>query len=503
MGATASGSTGGSGGCTPGASVTCYDGPTSTQNVGLCRAGLKTCNTDGMTYGACVGQVIPAPENCATPVDEDCDGLAPACKGVALWSKRAGDISDQYGLGVAVDGANNVLVTGQYSGAIDFGGCLLSTSATTGLFVAKLDPQGVCLWNRGAGDAGSQYGHHIAVDAAGNAVITGEFIGALDLGGCPLSKNGGTGLFVAKLDPSGVCLWSKNAGDAGSQNGSGVAVDSADNVLITGDFTSAMDLGGCPLSKPSGHGLFVAKLDPSGACLWSKSAGDAGKQTGYGVAIDSADSVLITGGFAGALDLGGCPLSKAGTSATFIAKLDLSGACQWSKSAGETAVGNAVAVDGGGNILVTGSYDGAVDFGACPLSKAAGSGVYVAKLDASGGCLWNKGAGDAGNHYGHGVAVDSTGNVMVTGSFDGLLDFGGGSFVSASNDFFVVKLDATGGYLWSRRAGGPTDDDGNDVAVDGAGNVLVTGAFNETADFGTGPLASAGGADIFVAKFAP
>jgi hypothetical protein len=250
---------------------------------------------------------------------------------------------------------------------------------------------------------------------------------------------------VAKLDPSGACLWSKGAGDAGSQSGKSVTVDGADNVLVTGDFIGAMDLGGCPLSMAGGPGLFVAKLDPSGACLWSKGAGDAGSHSG-----------------------------------------------------------NAVAVDKSGNALVTGFYGGAMDLGGCPLSIAGGPGLFVAKLDPSGACLWNKGAVGGGNQHGQGVAIDGAGNVLVTGYFNGSLSFGEGSIASAGlTDFFLVKLDPAGGHLWNQRGGGHFGDIGYGVAVDSANNVLVAGYFSGTADFGTGPLVSEGGSDVFVAKYGP
>ena len=185
-------------------------------------------------------------------------------------------------------------------------------------------------------------------------------------------------------------------------------------------------------------------------------------------------------------------------------KLDPSGACLWSKGAGPTASGHSLTVDNSGNVLVTGFYDSAMDYGGCPSSKVGGTGFFAAKLDPLGACLWSKGAGDAGNQYGWGVAVDNLGNVLVTGSFDDALNFGGGSNASAgATDFFLVKLDAAGRYLWSQHTGGPSDDSGNGVAVDSAGNVLVTGDFHGKADFGTGPLVSEGGADIFVAKYGP
>src|SRR6185312_1249362 len=76
--------------CTPGSAQPCYTGPGGTQGVGVCKAGTQVCNPQGTGYGACAGQVLPSPENCATAADEDCDGAAPPCSGTALWAKGFG-----------------------------------------------------------------------------------------------------------------------------------------------------------------------------------------------------------------------------------------------------------------------------------------------------------------------------------------------------------------------------------------------------------------------------
>jgi hypothetical protein len=444
-------------------------------------------------------------ENCAIPVDEDCDGLAQPCKGTPLWSKRAGDASGQHAWGLAVDAAGDVLVTGDFTGKMDLGGCPLVKLGGSGLFVAKLNPSGACLWAKSAGDMGSQYGLAVAIDVDGSILVSGDFTDAMDLSGCPLSKLGGSGLFVAKLDPSsGSCLWSKTAGNA---HGSSVAVDGLGNVVLTGSFYDTMDLDGCPpLSPAGGLDLFVAKLDPSGVCLWSERAGDADIQSGEGVAIDSEANIVVTGNFTGEMDLGECKLLNTGTAGMFVAKLNPSGTCLWSEAGSDASgsSGKGVAIDGAGNVLLTGDFVETMNVGGCMLSKMGGSGFFVAKLDPSGGCQWSKSTGDAGAQAGKGVAVDAFDNVLVTGSFLGSLNFGGGSMVSAGDqDVFLVKLGADGSYLWGQRGGGPSSDAAKGLAADSTGNVLLIGDFNGTVDFGTGPLMSAGGADIFIAKFGP
>ncbi len=110
--------------------------------------------------------------------------------------------------------------------------------------------------------------------------------------------------------------------------------------------------------------------------------------------------------------------------------------------------------------------------------------------------------GNTDHDRGIAIAVDGARNVLVTGFFRGTVDFGGGALTSAGWDIFVAKYDAAGAHLWSQRFGDTDLDGGGAIAVDGAGDVLVTGRFRGRVDFGGGPLTSAGSRDIFVAKFA-
>ena len=116
--------------------------------------------------------------------------------------------------------------------------------------------------------------------------------------------------------------------------------------------------------------------------------------------------------------------------------------------------------------------------------------------------LWSKGFGDGSHQAAEAVAVDASGNVIVTGNFEGTVDFGGGALTSTgSRDIFVAKFGSDGAHLWSKSFGAGDDQITQAVTVDASGNVIVTGWFYGTVDFGGGALTSAGSFDIFVAKF--
>jgi uncharacterized repeat protein (TIGR01451 family) len=172
--------------------------------------------------------------------------------------------------------------------------------------------------------------------------------------------------------------------------------------------------------------------------------------------------------------------------------------------------GRGIAVDSAGDVYVTGFIKGQVGFGVTDLTPQ-GKDAFVAKVSSGGVFEWaGQFGGSSPSDYdeGKGVVVDHAGSVYVTGFFEGTADFDPGLGISTLTssgleDVFVAKLASDGAYAWARRIGDSHTDQGRDIALDGAGNVYVTGDFQGTVDFDPGPgslnLASEGsGKDLFV-----
>jgi hypothetical protein len=311
-------------------------------------------------------------------------------------------------------------------------------------------------------------------------------------------------IFLAKFDTAGNHVWSKRFGDAGDQTGTSLAVDGAGNVLLTGSFSGSVDFGGGPLTSAGGRDIFLAKFDTAGSHLWSKRFGDASDQHGYSVAVDGAGNALLTGYFYGSVDFGGGALLSAVFSDIFLAKFDPAGNHLWSKRFGDAdfQIGLGVAADGSGNVLLTGWFDGSVDFGGTPMSASGAADIFLAKFNSAGNHLWSQHFSGAGELKVSSLALDGAGNVLLTGELTSSVDFGGGALTSAgSTDIFLAKFDPAGSHLWSKRFGDAGSQGGYSVAASGAGNVLITGYFSGSVDFGGGPLMSAGSQDAFLAKF--
>ncbi len=295
--------------------------------------------------------------------------------------------------------------------------------------------------------------------------------------------------------------WAISMGGNLQDEGYGVAVDGTGNVYVTGYFRASADFNpggsGGTLTAAASLDAFLAKYDANGNYLWVKRMGGDGLDRGWGVAVDGTGNVYVTGSFQGSADFNpggsGGTLAAAGGTDVFIAKYDANGNYLWAKgiSGSDTEHGFGIAVDSTGNVYVTGTFEGSVDFnpgtGTAMLTAAGSWDAFIAGYDPNGNYLWAKRIGGGGLDQGYGVAVDGTGNVYVTGFFGGVADFDPGiTLIAPFIDAFLARYDANGNCLWAKNTGSSGSAYGHAVAADSAGNVCVTGYFYLSADFDPG-----------------
>jgi hypothetical protein len=242
--------------------------------------------------------------------------------GEPLWARRFGDaLNHQSGSGVAADGQGNVILTGWFKGTLDLGGPVLQSTGETDLFVAKLSPAGDLLWGRVAHSTNAGKGLGVAADSAGNIAVAGSFRSSIEVGPVTHTTAGDKNVIVMKLDDNGTPLWSKSIGDGADQEGAAVAVDPAGDVIVTGSFMGRLDLGAGELAAVGASDGFVVKLDPGGAALWARSFGDSSEQGGAAVTADPLGNVWATGYLSGSADFGGGPIQSSGASDAFLLEL--------------------------------------------------------------------------------------------------------------------------------------------------------------------------------------
>ncbi len=393
-------------------------------------------------------------------------------------------------------------------------------------------------WAMNMGGNTADNGKAVARDGNGNVYVTGIFTGTADFNsggaGGTLTAAGNEDVFLAKYDRNGDYLWAKRMGGNSSDQVFAVAADNTGNVYITGSFTGTADFNpggtGGGLTASGNEDVFLAGYAPDGSFLWAKRMGGSDPDKGLGVALDGTGNIYVTGSFQGTADFNpggtGGTFTTQGGEDVFLAKYASGGSFLWAKGMGSSGEddGRAVAVDGSGNVYITGNF-GYIAFGGAADFNPGGAGgtltsadlifpdMFLAKYDAGGNYLWAKGMGGVEFEWGNGIAVDAARNVYVTGSYTGAADFNpggsGGTLPAAGpEDLFVLKCDSSGDYLWCKNTGNSGSFvAGRSVALDGAGNVYVTGFFNGPADFdpgaGTNTLSPAGSWDVFVASYAP
>jgi hypothetical protein len=377
-------------------------------------------------------------------------------------------------------------------------------------------------WASSIGSTGGGGGADVVADAAGNVYLAAGFSGAVDLdpgaGVSALSSAGGSDIFIAKYSPDRALLWARRMGGAQNDGAPGIALDGAGHVYVTGSFEGSATFGELEanqitLSSAGGSDVLVAKVDASsGELAWAGQIGGAGNQRGDGVAAD-ATGAYLTGSFGGIADFdpgaGAFPLTSAGRSDAFVAKLDSAGNFAWARQRGGTTGDS----DFGSDIAVDTS-------GATPTVVVSGTSIrpdnvwsaFAWKVQAGdGGDVWFnnlKGTATFSDSNGSGIAVDAWGNVLLTGSYTATVDFDPGPGTSTlasrscrdkpggavfcmngySADVFVLKLDAGGSFIWARSMGGGARgaDEGGGIATDVSGAVYTTGNFFDTADFDPG-----------------
>jgi PKD repeat protein len=367
--------------------------------------------------------------------------------GTPLWANRYGDAADQFGTGVGTDNAGNIYVTGYYFGTVDFGGGALTPTAAYDIVLAKYAPNGTHVWSKRIGGAGYDQAQALDVDGAGNVTIAGRFSGATDFGGGSLTAAGGYDGFVARYTTAGSFVWAQRFGGASLDTVTAMGIDGSGNAFAIGYFAGSGDFGSTNLTGAGGNDVFVVKVGAAGSVQWAKNFGDASDQWAYGGAVDAAGNVVVTGGFYGSLSFGGATLpDTTGGGDIFLAKLDASGAHVWSKAFGSSLsygnIGTAVTIDGAGNVVLAGNLIRDLDFGGGPLTAPTVTyDPFVAKFGPDGSYKWAKRFAADWDDHADAVTTDSNGNVVLAGDMYQGIDFGGGVMNSPGGaDLFVVKL---------------------------------------------------------------
>ncbi|HEX5654952.1 MAG TPA: SBBP repeat-containing protein [Chitinophagaceae bacterium] len=385
-------------------------------------------------------------------------------------------------------------------------------------------------WAKQLAGAGDKTAHSIAVDSSGNVYTTGYFSGTIDFDPGPGVFNmvaPAPTVFICKLNANGDFVWARQMTGTRSESFT-VALDAVGNIYVSGYFYGTVDFDPGPanlfITSFGETDVFVSKLDPSGNLFWVKQVGGTCGEIGNSMAVDALGNVVVTGEFCGTVDFDPGPnaynLTFANGSDAFAFKLDATGNFGWARKWGTGRASNrgqAIAIDGSANVIVTGIYFGAMDMdpgpGTYTLTSSGNTSfdIFVVKLDVMGNFQWARSLGSPGTEYPRAVAVDASLDIYIAGVFFDVADFdpGGTSFeltTAGAVDVFVCKLNSSGNFIWAKQLGGAGGDVCNSLTLDKNNNPYVIGSFAGNADFDPGPATytmTASSSDIFISKLDP
>jgi uncharacterized delta-60 repeat protein len=392
--------------------------------------------------------------------------------GTKQWVKQLEGSSKSFdnAQGLAVDSSDNIYVAGFTNGGLDGN----TSSGKHDILLVKYNSGGSKQWLQQFGSSNNDMGLEVNVDSKGNIYVTGYTEGGLD----GKTNSGERDIFLVKYNSSGTKQWTQQLGTPTFEEGNGVAVDSSDNIYVSGWTRGKLD------TYAGGDDAILVKYNSSGTKQWTRQFGapsfleksqynsssqmTTSEDKGIGVAVDSSGNIYVTGNTEGGMDGN----TNSGKNDIFLVKYNSSGTKQWVKQleGSSKSFDNAqgLAVDSSDNIYVAGFTNGGLDGN----TSSGKHDILLVKYNSTGTKQWLQQFGSSKNDMGLEVTVDSSDNIYITGYTEGGLD---GKTNSGERDIFLVKYNSSGTKQWTQQLGTPTFEEANGVAVDSSDNIYVTG----------------------------
>ncbi|CAD5252326.1 MULTISPECIES: MBG domain-containing protein [unclassified Imperialibacter] len=436
---------------------------------------------------------------------------------------------------MAVDDFDNVLIAGSFTGTIDFDPGIetlnLTSAGDQDIFFSKFNSTGELIFSKRIGGSSTDFCSSITIDGQSNLWITGTFRGSVDFnpndGIKTLSSSGWADIFIAKFNLSGEFLAAEKIGGGEVESVDRINADSQGNIYISGEFPADLNFGSVALEwDGEAADIYFAKYDSDLNFIFAKKLNGEFIIDSNASAVDQDGNLIVAGYFAVTIDMDpengvfNLEIDKSSFN-SFIGKYSLDGGFKWAAQLGNIPAistmdsGNDIEIDEEGNVYVTGYFGGLTDFdpgeGVAELVNEFGSSLFLAKYDKFGNLIFAKGNGSNNSFsFGEDLALDGEGNIWVTGTFIGDTDFDLGAGVNivsgnSQNDIFLAKYDNAGELIFVKTIAGTNYEYVEGLVIGSDGSALITGRFQGTVDFDPGPgerlLTSAGSYDIFLAKY--
>lgn len=355
--------------------------------------------------------------------------------GQIVWAQKAGGIGSDKALSVAADASGNIYITGFYYGTATFGSLTLtSVSGSQDGFIAKLDAGGNFLWASSFGGNLSEQGNSVTVDNLGNPIITGQFQGAANFGGTVLTSvvNPITGLFssdvfIAKYTPAGLLSWARQGKAKYDDRGLDIVTDASNNVYVCGQFSDTIIFQNT-YNNTLMNASFLVKYSAAGQEQWFRKMA-AVSSIPNSLAMDTNNKLYVAGDFQGTLtyfgSAGNSFVNGPYSNKAFLLKVDDTGALTWGKSESSTGYvsGRRVALDAQQDPYLFGEFGCTMKeysdaYGAGVFNSIGFKDLFITKYNSGGTRQWFRHYGGPQSDKANGLLIAGTNEPIMAGSYE-------------------------------------------------------------------------------------
>ncbi|MES2557908.1 MAG: gliding motility-associated C-terminal domain-containing protein [Bacteroidota bacterium] len=417
----------------------------------------------------------------------------------AQWGKNTLSEYANEALDIEIDANGNNYVTGYITGETAFSTNVSQTSAAGNgdIYVAKYAPNGQLVWIKQFGGNFSDRGYDLTIDHNQDIVVTGQFFGQVDFGVNSLtSSSNSKDIFLLKLDPTGTVVWARKEGGTMAENAYGVTIDQQNNVLLTGQFQGTATIAGQtvtslidPVTFLPSFDLFLSKYDANGNPLWLKTGLADYEDRGLAVATDANNNVFVTGQFSDTLVLAGQTFNNDAYNVGFLAKFNPAGQLQWMNTlrAG-MVIPYDLEVNSVDEVVLTGDFLGNMVYfdagGLHNITNPYDRQIFVLKTTNNGNYIWDESFGSDSDVSARSVSIDSQKDIFVTGyfkcDFTQFQETDDAIFNSVGyKDPYLIKFSNSGSLVYAKQLGGKMDDEGHGVAVYTTNEPIICGSYSK------------------------
>ncbi len=297
---------------------------------------------------------------------------------------------------------------------------------------------GTAAWVAQLGGNSFDWSGKIATSPAGDSYATGWIVGPSQQICNHTATDSYHDIFIARIDPNGRCLWAKTAGAPGvSDYPAGVAV-SGTNVYVGGRFQGTATFGNTQLTSLGGFDGVVFSMTDQGAFGWARGFHGTQDILVGNIVVDGT-RLYVFGTFSGSAQFGSFTLNATGGSNAFVVQMTNAGTVLWAKNLGTAGISQMIRV-ATGKLYMTGSFTSTIRLDNITLTSAGNTDIFFAEMDSTGAFRRGERAGGPNVDAGRGIAINSTGRIFIVGNYDRQASFGPVNLTSAGQALFLWAL---------------------------------------------------------------